>query len=84
MERSGHLEITWRLLVKVGDMVRYKENEFISDRVHKKFFGVIIEVSSLRYKDDRNVRVKWNTTHSSILWHEQRTLEVISETRRIS
>jgi hypothetical protein len=79
MERSGHLEITWRLLVKVGDMVRYKQSEFLSDHIHKKFFGIIIEVSSLRYKDDKNVRVKWNTAYSSILWHEQRTLEVISE-----
>jgi hypothetical protein len=65
--------------MKVGDMVRYKESEFLSDHIHKKFYGVIIEVSSLRYKDDRNVRVKWNTAYSSILWHEQRTLEVISE-----
>ena len=67
--------------MKVGDLVRYKKSEFISDRVYTDYVGLVLEVSSLRFKEDRNVCVKWNTTHTSVLWHEERSLEVINESR---
>jgi hypothetical protein len=63
--------------VQVGDLVRYKKSDFISVRVYNDYVGLVLEVSSLRFKEDRNICVKWNTTHTSILWHEERSLEVI-------
>ncbi len=63
--------------MQVGDLVRYKKSDFISVRVYNDYVGLVLEVSSLRFKEDRNICVKWNTTHTSILWHEERSLEVI-------
>ena len=67
--------------MKVGDLVRYKKSEFITDRVYNQYIGLVLEVSSLRFKEDRNICVKWNTTHTSILWHESRNLELVDESR---
>jgi hypothetical protein len=58
--------------VKVGDIVRYRESKYISDRVHKKFFGLIIKC------DNNDVCVKWNTRSSSILWHNKISLQLVT------
>ena len=71
--------------MKVGDLIAYKKSRYISDRVHNQYVGVVLEISPLSFaKDNRNVRVKWNTVHSSVMWHEENKLEVISEGRRSS
>jgi hypothetical protein len=68
--------------MKVGDLVRYNKNsEFVSDRVYNQYIGLVLEVSSLRFREDRNIRVKWNNTYNSILWHESRNLELVDESR---
>jgi hypothetical protein len=69
--------------VKVGDLVRYKNAEFVTKRVYESFVGLVIQ----RVKDPkvpgsgRVVRVKWNTNHSDTLWHHPGDLEVVNESR---
>ena len=71
--------------MKVGDLIAYKKSRYISDRVHNQYVGIVLEFSPLSVgKENRNVRVRWNTVHSSIMWHEENRLEVISEGRRSS
>ena len=71
--------------MKVGDLIAYKKSRYISDRVHNQYVGIVLEFSPLSFgKENRNVRVRWNTVHSSVMWHEENRLEVISEGRRSS
>ena len=69
--------------MKVGDLVKYKNGEFVSPRVESGFVGLILE----RLKDPcvpgsgRVIRVKWNSKHTKILWHHPEDLEVLSESR---
>ena len=71
--------------MKVGDLIAYKKSRYISDRVHNQYVGIVLEFSPLHGPDNhRNVRVRWNTVHSSVMWHEEDKLEVISEGRRSS
>jgi len=71
--------------VKVGDLIAYKKSRYISDRVHNQYVGIVLEFSPLSFgKENRNVRVRWNTVHFSVMWHEEDRLEVISEGRRSS
>ena len=82
--------------MKPGDLVRYKESEFVSDRVYKELVGLVLRVnknpSSLHTPPSllsnrvipsrlREVFVKWNTGYCNTLWHSASTLEIISEIR---
>ena len=62
--------------MNVGDLVRYRNQHdgFVTPRVCKGFVGLVVE-SVL----GPMVRVKWNSKHSSLLWHRPEDLEVVNE-----
>jgi hypothetical protein len=63
--------------MNVGDLVRYKNQHDafrLVSHVCKGFVGLVVE-----NVPGPMVRVKWNSKHSSLLWHRPEDLEVVNE-----
>ena len=69
--------------MKVGDLVRYKNSEFVSTRVHETLIGLVLDVRLRPLGEDRTVLVEWNTKEQRFkqMWHDSSSLEVINESR---
>ena len=67
--------------MKVGDLVRYKNAEFVTTRVHEEFVGLVVKNEPHRNNTDRTVCVKWNSKELRfrMLWHNPETLEIIKK-----
>ena len=68
--------------MKIGDLVRYKKMEFVTDRVHEEIVGLVVETTSISESGlSMPVRVKWNTQRCDLMWHPAFDLELISESQ---
>jgi len=63
--------------VKVGDLVKYRKDEYVTTWVHENLTGLVIMVDHNRYFGDRPICVRWNTNHCKKLWHHVESLEII-------
>ena len=62
-----------------GDLVKYRNSEFVNTRVHEGFVGLVLAVRSRPLGDDRTVLVKWNSREERFneMWLDSSALEVI-------
>ena len=62
-----------------GDLVRYKNSEFVTTRVHEEFVGLVLAVRHRPLGRDRTVLVKWNSKEERFkeMWLDSNALEVI-------
>ena len=67
--------------MKVGDLVRYRKLEFVTERVHEDLIGLVLQISVCTDPETSSapVYVKWNTQHSEFMWHPSFNLKVIHE-----
>ena len=67
------------MTIKVGDLVRYKNGEFVTTRVHERFVGLVLEVRNRPLGRDRTVLVKWNSREERFqqMWMDCSALEVV-------
>lgn len=65
--------------IRIGDLVRYKNAEFVTTRVHERFVGLVLEVRHRPLGRDRTVLVKWNSKEERFqqMWMDCSALEVI-------
>lgn len=65
--------------IRVGDLVRYRNAEFTSTRVHERFVGLVLEVRSRPLGRDRTILVKWNSADERFqqMWIDSSALEVM-------
>ena len=66
--------------MKGGDLVRYKDMQVVTNRVHEEFMGLVMEVKEYRIGTDRTIRVNWNSREEKFktLWHSPESLEVVN------
>jgi len=65
-----------------GDLVRYYRGEFVTDRVYREYFGLVIEVTE--DEGTPHARVLWNNVLKGRvmdMWHRTSDLDIISESR---
>lgn len=65
--------------MKIGDLVRYKPDDFVTHLVYTQKRGIVIDIDPTKNSPHRPVQVRWNTVYSNTLWHGVEQLEVISE-----
>ena len=65
-----------------GDLVRYRNSEFVTTRVHETLVGLVLEIRQ-RQRDlqNRKVLVRWNCKEERFrqMWHDSSALEVVDE-----
>jgi len=65
--------------MRPGDLVRYRNAEFVTTRVHEQFVGLVLEVRTRPMGHYRTVLVKWNSREERFnqMWMDECALEVI-------
>ena len=65
--------------IRVGDLVRYRNAEFVTTRVHEQFVGLVLKVRHRPLGRDKTVLVKWNSREERFnqMWLDSSALEVI-------
>lgn len=65
--------------IRVGALVRYRNAEFVTTRVHEQFVGLVLEVRSRPLGRDKTVLVKWNSREERFnqMWLDSSALEAI-------